>query len=174
MWLWKDSEVSPPQPSVPMPYDDARRLASEHGWREKALVYVTRGVDKLLVLEHSEESPDAGVQVPAGGVEPGEDPARTAERELLEETGLRVAGPAVHLVSHFWTTEEAPSRIRHYYWLTAPLDTPDSWLHVVSAGEEDVGMLFRLSFRPLRMPGLTPGYGWEYGLTPLSTVLGRR
>ncbi len=157
-----------------MPYDDARRLAGDHGWREKALVYVTRGVEELLVLEHSEEFPDAGVQVPAGGVEPDEDPARTAERELCEETGLRVTDPAVHLVSHYWTTDDAPSRIRHYYWLTAPLDTPDSWLHVVSAGEEDVGMLFHLSFRPLWDPKLTPGYGWESGLTLLSTVLGRR
>ncbi len=50
-----------------MPYDDSRRLACDHGWREKALVYVTRGVEELLVLEHSEEFPDAGIQVPAGG-----------------------------------------------------------------------------------------------------------
>lgn len=166
--------MSPPGHSVPMPYDDARRLAGEQGWREKALVYVTRGVEDLLVLEHSEEFPDAGVQVPAGGVEPGEDPARTAERELFEETGLRLADAAVHLVSHFWTTEEAPSRIRHYYWLTAPLDAPDSWLHVVSAGQDDGGMLFRLTFSPRQDPGLTPGYGWESGLAPLSTVLGPR
>ncbi len=166
--------MPPADLSVPVPYDDARRLASEHGWREKALVYVTRAVDELLVLEHSEESLGAGVQVPAGGVEPDEDPARAAERELFEETGLRVTGPATHLVSHYWTTDEAPSRIRHYYWLTAPLDAPDSWLHVVSAGKEDVGILFRLSFRPLRDPKLTPGYGWECGLTLLSTVLARR
>ena len=135
---------------------------------------MTRGIDDLLVLEHSEKFPDAGIQVPAGGVEPGEDPARAAERELFEETGLHLSGDAVHLASHLWTNEEAPSRIRHYYWLTAPFDTPDSWSHLVSAGEEDVGMVFRLSFRPRQDPGLTPGYGWELGLPPLSRILGSR
>ena len=41
-------------------YDDARRLARENGWREKVLVYVTRGADDLLVLEHTADYPDAG------------------------------------------------------------------------------------------------------------------
>lgn len=154
-----------------MLYEDARRLSRKQGWREKVLIYVTRGVDQLLVLEHSAEFPDAGVQVPGGGVEPGEDPERAATRELFEETGLRAVSDAVHLASHWWTSEQAPSRIRHYYWLTAPPDSPDSWLHVVSAGEDDAGMLFRLSFRPLLDLGLTPGYGWECGLTPLATLL---
>jgi 8-oxo-dGTP diphosphatase len=161
-------------PSVRKTFDEARRLARVHGWREKALVYLTRGTDELLVLEHTEDFPDAGVKVPAGGVEPGEDPGATAQRELFEETGLRLAGPAVHLDSHFWTNEAAPSRIRHYYWLTASPATPDAWSHVVSAGDEDEGMLFLLSFRPLRDPGLTPGYGWECALDRLSTVLKQR
>lgn len=68
----------------------------------------------------------------------------TVRRELFEETGLRLAGPAVHLDSHFSTNEGAPSRIRHYYWLTASPATPDAWSHVVSAGDEDEGMLFLL------------------------------
>ena len=54
-------------------YDEARRLARSYQWREKVLVYVTRGHD-LLVLEHTADYPDAGVQVPAGGVDPGESP----------------------------------------------------------------------------------------------------
>ena len=62
--------------SVRKTFDEARRLARVHVWREKALVYLTRGADELLVLEHTEGFPDAGVQVPAGGVEPGEDPGQ--------------------------------------------------------------------------------------------------
>ncbi|CAM3272889.1 NUDIX domain-containing protein [Occultella aeris] len=103
-------------------------MARRHNWREK-----------VLVLEHTESYPTAGVQVPAGGVDPGEDPADTATRELFEETGLRVPGPAQYLSSQRWHDEAAPSRIRHYYRLTAPLETPDRWEHVVSAGEEDSG-----------------------------------
>lgn len=122
------------------------------------------------MLEHTHGFPHAGVQVPAGGVEPGEDPATTAHRELFEKTGLQVTSPAVYLESHVWTGE-APSRIRHYYWLTAPPTTPSAWSHVVSAGDSDAGMLFKLSFRPLHDPGLTPGYGWECALGRLSTVL---
>lgn len=133
------------------------------------LIYLTRGDNELLVLQHTEEFPAAGVQVPAGGVEPGEDPAATAHRELFEETGLRVASPAVYLESHVWTSE-APSRVRHYYWLTAPPATPGAWAHVVSAGKGDAGFLFRLSFRPLGDTGLTPGYGWECALGRLSAA----
>lgn len=118
--------MPPATPSVRTTSEEARRLAREHGWREKALVYLTRGTDELLVLEHTEAFPDAGVQVPAGGVEPGEDPEGTARRELFEETGLRIAGPAVHLDSYSWSDEAAPSRIRHYYWLRhrPPLPMP--------------------------------------------------
>ena len=53
-----------------VPYDDARRLARSNQWREKVVVYVTRG-DGLLVLQHTADYPDAGAQVPAGGVDPG-------------------------------------------------------------------------------------------------------
>lgn len=162
---------SPTPSSVRTTFDEARHLALVNGWREKALVYLTRNTDELLVLEHTEDFPDAGVQVPAGGVEPGEHPAVTARRELFEETGVRVPGPAVHLESHFWTNESAPSRIRHYYWLTAPPGVPDVWSHIVSAGEQDAGLEFRLSFRPLADPRLTPGYGWECALDRLAAAL---
>lgn len=162
-----------PTTSQVLPYEDARRLAHEHAWREKSLVYVTRGND-LLVLEHTDEYPGAGVQVPAGGVEPGETPEAAAARELFEETGLQPTTSPVYVESHWWTNEEAPSRIRHYYWQAVPVDTPNSWSHVVSGGEGDLGMTFHLSFRHRSDPDLTPGYGWEAALTRLSLMMKQR
>ena len=40
------------------------------------------------------------IELPAGTLEPGEDPAETARRELAEETGYR-AGRIEHLISFF-------------------------------------------------------------------------
>lgn len=154
-------------------YDDARRLARINQWREKVLVYVTRG-DDLLVLEHTADYPDAGVQVPAGGVDPGESPEAATIRELFEETGLQTRRPPVYLQSYWWPDPAAPSRIRHYYWVQAPADTPTAWSHVVSAGEDDKGMTFLLSFRPVFEADLTLGFGWEDALPRLAAVKSQR
>lgn len=53
---------------------------------EKATAYITRSHDdetNLLLFRH----PTAGIQVPAGTVEPFEDPLDAAVREAFEETG---------------------------------------------------------------------------------------
>ncbi len=53
----------------------------------KAFIYLTRGRDELLLLAHPLHS-EAGLQVPAGTISPGEEPHNAAGRELMEETGL--------------------------------------------------------------------------------------
>jgi 8-oxo-dGTP pyrophosphatase MutT (NUDIX family) len=50
---------------------------------EKVAIFVVRA-DELLVFHHER----SGIQVPAGTVEPGEDPQSAAVRELWEESGL--------------------------------------------------------------------------------------
>jgi 8-oxo-dGTP pyrophosphatase MutT (NUDIX family) len=55
---------------------------------EKVTAFITRerdGVKELLVFKH----PTAGIQIPAGTVEEGEDLERAVKREAYEETGLR-------------------------------------------------------------------------------------
>ncbi|MEL6310143.1 MAG: NUDIX domain-containing protein, partial [Chloroflexota bacterium] len=53
----------------------------------KAFAYITHG-RKLLVFEQP-DAPEAGIQVPAGSIEPNEAPADAARREAHEETGLK-------------------------------------------------------------------------------------
>ena len=52
----------------------------------KVLAYVVRG-DDLLVFRHA-DFPTAGLQVPAGTVEPGEPPVEAVLREVREESGM--------------------------------------------------------------------------------------
>ncbi|MFY9712796.1 MAG: NUDIX domain-containing protein [Microbacterium sp.] len=150
-------------------FDEARQAASALGWREKVLAYVTRSPGELLVLEHSPEFADAGVQVPAGGIDSGEEPGEAVVREVAEETGLVLAGP-VYLESREWPTE-APSRIRHYFWLVAPAETPDSWSHVVRSKDGDDGLIFTLTFVNRRSAGLFTGHGFESGLRELECAV---
>ncbi len=52
----------------------------------KALIYIVRD-DTLAVFRHR-DFPEAGIQVPAGTVKPGEGDEEAALREAREETGL--------------------------------------------------------------------------------------
>jgi 8-oxo-dGTP pyrophosphatase MutT (NUDIX family) len=54
--------------------------------RHRAYAYITHG-SRLLLFRHV-HFPDAGLQVPAGTIEDGEDPRDAVLREAREETGL--------------------------------------------------------------------------------------
>jgi ADP-ribose pyrophosphatase len=57
------------------------------------------------------------IELPAGTLEPGEDPAETARRELAEETGYR-AGRIEHLLSFFMSPGILDERM-HFYLATS-------------------------------------------------------
>lgn len=122
--------------------------------QQKALAYVTRARGtrrELLVFEHVDH-PEAGVQVPAGTIEAGEDPAACVVREVTEETGLASLGTPRHLTTH---TLHAPWAQRHHerhvYHIELTGDAPDEWTHAVTGGG-DSGLRFACRWHDLAEP----------------------
>ncbi len=107
--------------------------------KHKVVAYITRGRE-LLVFEH-EGMPEAGVQVPAGTVEPDEPLEAALWREVAEESGLT----REQLTFRRWLGDSPhPSYdlIRHYAWLTIGSDAPNHWVHRVHGDGEDNGLRF--------------------------------
>lgn len=55
-------------------------------------VYAILPRDGLLLLTHQEE-PEPEVQLPGGGIDPGESPIHALHREVFEETGWTITAP---------------------------------------------------------------------------------
>lgn len=134
--------------------------AEPHGYLENAWVtrprirvaaYVIRhrAVPELLVFDHLGMS-QAGTQVPAGGVHPGEELEQAVLREVAEETGLLTAS-----VIRPITVEDKPHpdtrqpRRTTYFHLQAPATTADAWHHTVHGDGDDAGLTFACHFLPL-------------------------
>ena len=119
--------------------------------RIRVAAYVIRQLARpeLLVFDHL-GMPQAGTQIPAGGVQPGEELERAVLREVAEETGLvtaRVVGPvAVEDKAHPVTRR--PRRTT-YFQLRVPATTTDAWDHTVRGDGGDAGMTFTCYFLPL-------------------------
>lgn len=94
---------------------------------QKVVCYVVHG-DRLLVFTH--EDALAGIQVPAGTIEPGEDPAGAAVRETFEETTLRarVIRP-LGVMDYDFRPAKPEIAHRHYFLmeLVEP-DPPERWI----------------------------------------------
>jgi 8-oxo-dGTP diphosphatase len=115
--------------------------------RQRVVCYITRGRRELLVFDHDDPALQAGVQVVAGGIDEGETPAEAAIREALEEAGLNLSNPVfLGSVNRHWPEAKNPNQHWHFYWLEAPTQTPDAWDHTVTAGEDDMGMVYRQRF----------------------------
>lgn len=123
-------------------------------YTDRVLAYVTRerdGDKQLLVFEHR-DFPDAGLQVPAGRIEPGEELEPGLLRELEEESGLGNA----RVLRKFGTfsPHELPHGRRytnHAFELEAP-DAPEAWEHVVAGDGDDAGLVFRYRWVLLSPP----------------------
>lgn len=133
--------------------------------RQKVLAYILRqrdGQRQLLVFEHRDH-PDAGVQVPAGTVEPGEAIEAALLREIEEESGLRAEqlGQARKLAAVY---EAEWDQQRHVYAVTPHGSLPHRWSHTVRGGGEDQGMVFDYYWIDVT-PGLKLAGGQEQFLS---------
>jgi ADP-ribose pyrophosphatase YjhB (NUDIX family) len=139
----------------------------------KVLAYITRRClteIQLLVFEQR-EPPEDGLQVPGGTVETGEEVVTALWREIAEESGLTDLTLRGCLATALVDSEEGRER-RHVFHLEAPASLPDTWTHVVSAGEDDQGMVFAYRWLPLAecAPPLVDGQGdWLHLLIAVRT-----
>ncbi|MFE2040634.1 NUDIX domain-containing protein [Streptomyces sp. NPDC059477] len=122
--------------------------------RVAAYVIRDRTVPEVLVFDHI-GLPEAGTQVPAGGVTSGEELEEAVLREVAEETGLRtvtvVRQIAVEDKPH---PDTGHPRRTSFFHLQAPANTSDAWDHQVHGDGDDAGLTFACRFvlLPLKQP----------------------
>jgi len=122
--------------------------------KQKALAYITRkasdGTHQLLVHVHR-DFPEAGIQVPAGTIEPDETPEEGCLREALEESGLkklRIVEKLGHReVKAWWDSGKIHSR--HFFHVLCDDTMPDAWSHTVTSGTADKDLVFNYFWVPL-------------------------
>jgi 8-oxo-dGTP pyrophosphatase MutT (NUDIX family) len=129
----------------------------------KVFAYITSG-RRLLVFSHAHH-PEAGIQVPAGTMQPGEDPLTAALREAREETGLTdldvvdVVGEVVFDARPYGKDE---LHHRTFVHLRCREETPDQWEHWETDphGEPGGRYLFVLAWASLDapLPDLSAGH----------------
>lgn len=71
-------------------YGEAVRAGVSYKKRPGVYAILPRGNDVLLTFQ---QEPNPEFQLPGGGIDPGEHPITALHREVLEETGWRIAQP---------------------------------------------------------------------------------
>jgi ADP-ribose pyrophosphatase YjhB (NUDIX family) len=120
--------------------------------RDRVVIYVERE-DGLLVFDHRDH-PDAGTQVPAGGVDAGETLVEAVIREVREETGVRLIAAPTLLGTHEHLDGLGQPALSHFFRVEAPAGLPPAWEHVVVGDGDDAGLVFDCRFE--RAPELWP------------------
>lgn len=107
-------------------------------------------------------SPEAGIQVPAGTVCPGEPPQKAALREAEEETGLRGLRVVRYLGErHHPVPELDEVHRRHFYHLACEETPSERWRrYEMDPHTGEAPPLFELFWVPLPhgVPPLAPGH----------------
>lgn len=71
-------------------FGDAKARNQRYSVRPGAYAVLSLGTNLLLTYQ---SQPEPEIQLPGGGIEPGESPVAALHREVFEETGWRIARP---------------------------------------------------------------------------------
>jgi 8-oxo-dGTP pyrophosphatase MutT (NUDIX family) len=121
---------------------------------QRATAYVTDPHGRLLVFDHV-DAPQAGTQVPAGGIKRGESAASAVLRELVEESGVSNAQLVRKLGETWYVAERGhvpaglEEQIQHAFHLSVPTAPFEEWEWDEKSGGDAVEHRFRLRWASL-------------------------
>jgi 8-oxo-dGTP pyrophosphatase MutT (NUDIX family) len=127
-------------------------------WKRKVVAYITHG-DRILIFTQPYAPNDAGIQVPAGTIEPGEDPDTAVLREAFEETGLEGLELAAFLGEReFDARPFGKNELHHrrFYHLRCTTRPPEEWEHEELDPHGGADHRIILAFRWVRFPDEVP------------------
>lgn len=136
--------------------------------KRKVFAYITHEC-RLLVFRHT-DFPEAGIQAPAGTVEPGESPVSAVMREAREETGLtdlelvRFLGEAMYPTHDF--PDSFPPNERHhrfFFHLRCLGDPPATWRHAELHGPAGAAEPIEFEFFWAELPDGVPPLIADHG-----------
>ncbi|QDO87950.1 NUDIX domain-containing protein [Ornithinimicrobium ciconiae] len=125
------------------------------------------GIPSLLLTTFANTDDDVW-GLPGGGVDPGEDPAAAAVREVWEETGQQVQVTApLQLVSRHWTGQAPSGRLEDYHAISAVYLAACSE-PVVPVVHDVGGSTAHAAWIPLSELAVTPLLDWQRRILPRS------
>lgn len=139
---------------------------------EKVFAYITRNNHLLVFVQPDSETgiinPAAGIQVPGGTINAGEQPVDAVMREVYEETGLVELRLDSYLGDIHYTYDPSVYgreviHHRYFYHVICNQDTPTTWRTIEKDPSDDPGHIIILEFYWVSLlseiPDLVAGQG---------------